>query len=492
MRMFAQFTANGEDYIALKVTVPPMPHKVVLYNPRAVFWTMPLALISLASALDRKKYEVVIVDGRFDSSQTLLSHLDDALCLGVTVLTGAPLHDALEMTRAARNRRPDLPVVWGGWHPSLFPEMCVGETAVTAAVIGQGEDTFAEILDRLAAGRSLDGVFGCAFTNGGDKIIVNPPRPMRDINELPRQDYTFVPVERYFERKGQRQFDYISSQGCRFRCNFCADPAVYNRGWYGFTPERMISEIADWWRRYHFTDLALQDETYFTNQKRVGAIADGFLQQGLQFTWTGTLRADQGRRIDDATFALCKRSGLRRVMIGIEAGSQDTIDLIQKDIKVEDVWITAEKLIRHKIGAIINVIVGFPGEPPESVSESLRVAKELRAMSSDFELAIFYFKPYPGNPIAERLKMQGYQFPKSLEEWADFDYIGSSNEWLTEAQKQEIEHFKFYQRFAYSGNRNPVRWPLHTLSRWRIENRAYALPLDRILIERLKPAPALS
>jgi radical SAM superfamily enzyme YgiQ (UPF0313 family) len=446
--------------------------------------------------LDEEKYEVVIVDGRLHSTETLLSQLDDALCLGVTVLTGAPLHDALEVTRAARARRPNLPIIWGGWHPSLFPEMCTTELAVTAAVIGQGEDTFAEIVERLAANESLAGVLGCAFNHSAlasdSASIINPPRPLHDINTFPRHDYNLISVEEYFRLKGQRQLDYISSQGCRFRCNFCADPAVYNRGWFGYSPERMVGEIADLWRCYHFTDLNLQDETYFTQQKRVAAVAEGFLREGLHFTWTGTLRADQGRRIDDATFALCKRSGLRRVMIGMEAGSQETIDHIQKDIKVEDMYLTAEKLILHNIGAIINVIVGFPGESPESVSESLRVAKELRAMSPDFELAVFYFKPYPGNPIAERLKTQNYRFPASLEEWADFDYIGSSNEWLSEAQKREIEHFKFYQRLAYSGNRNPIRWPLQALSRWRVERRAYALPFDRKLVEWLRPAQALS
>ncbi|MCI0731465.1 MAG: B12-binding domain-containing radical SAM protein, partial [Chloroflexi bacterium] len=408
-------------------------HKVVLYNPKAVFWTMPLALMAVGSALDREKYEVVIVDGRLDSLDTLFHHLEDALCLGVTVLTGAPLRDALEVTRAARQRRPELPIVWGGWHPSLFPEMCAGEPAVTAAVTGQGEETFAEILDCLANSRSLGGVQGCAFNHQG-QVMANFPRPVRDINAFPAHDYSLIPVERYFQLKGQRQLDYISSQGCRFRCNFCADPAVFNRGWYGYTPERMVGEIAALWRRHHFTDLSLQDETYFTHQKRVAAIAEGFLQEGLKFTWFGTMRADQGRRLDDEVLALCKQSGLRRVMIGLEAGAQETIDWIQKDIKVEDMWLSAEKLVRHQIGAIINVIVGFPGEPPESVVETLRVARELRAMSSDFELAVFYFKPYPGNPIAERLKAQNYQFPASLEEWAGFDYIGRSNEWLTGEQ----------------------------------------------------------
>lgn len=468
-----------------------MTHKILLYNPKAVFWSMPLALLALGSALDRDRYEVVIVDGRLYPAETLLRHVDDALCLGVTVLTGAPLQDALQVTRLAREHRPDLPIIWGGWHPSLFPEMCLQEEGVTAAVMGQGEQTFAEIVERLAENRSLEGVNGCVFRPGRDQIVRNPPRPLQDLNLFPRHDYSLIPVETYFSRKKDRQLDYISSQGCRFRCAFCADPAVYKRGWVGLAPERMVSEIVDLWHRYRFTDLSFQDETYFTYEKRVARVAQGFLMAGLDFTWFGTLRADQGRRLDDQVLALCKRSGLRRVMIGMEAGSQHTLDSIQKDIRVEDMWITAEKLVQHRIGAIINVIVGFPGESEHSVSESLRVARELREMSADFELAIFYFKPYPGNPIAEKLRIDGYRFPQTLEEWAAFDYIGRSNQWLSPAQTREIEHFKFYQRFAYNDG-SWLRWPLKKLTRWRVKRGFYAVPAERQLIEWLRPAPDLS
>ncbi len=466
--------------------------KVVLYNPQAVFYTMPLALIAVGSALDRERYEVVLVDGRIHSREELFQALEGALCLGVTTLTGAPLQDALNVSRAVHERFPDLPIIWGGWHPSLFPEMCAAEPAVTAVVTGQGEETFVEIVDRLAAGESLDNVTGTAQRNPAGQPVLNFPRPFRDINALPRHDYGLIDVERYFRLKGQRQLDYISSQGCRFRCNFCADPAVFKRGWYGLAPERMVSEISELWQAHRFTDLSFQDETFFTHQQRVAQVAEGFLRAGLNFTWFGTMRADQGRRLDDEIFALCKRSGLRRVMIGMEAGSQATIDMIQKDIKVEDMWVTAEKLVRHGIGAMINVIVGFPDEPPESVRETLRVAEQLRAMSSDFELAVFYFKPYPGNPIADRLQAQGFQFPDSLEAWAAFDYIGSSNQWLTPEQKQEIEHFKFYQRYAYSGNDSPLGWPLKRLSRWRLSRRNYALPVERRVLEWLRPQRALS
>ena len=117
--------------------------KIVLYNPYAVFFTMPLALMAIGSELDPEKYEVVVVDARLerDARAAVLSQLEGALCFGVTVLTGAPIADAINMSRAVKQARPDLPVVWGGWHPSMFARECLEESAVDAVVRGQGEAT---------------------------------------------------------------------------------------------------------------------------------------------------------------------------------------------------------------------------------------------------------------------------------------------------------------------------------------------------------------
>ena len=471
-----------------------MRRKVVLYNPRAVFWTMPLALVAVGSALDRSKYDVVIVDGRLESDPigALLAHLDDrAVCLGVTVLTGAPIRDALKVTRAVKQARPNLPIVWGGWHPSLFPEQCLTEPDVDAVVVGQGEETFAEIVDRYAAGQSLEGVFGCAY-RAPQSAVVNPPRPFRDVNDLPPHDYTLIDVQRYFAPKRKRQFDYISSQGCRFRCTFCADPAVFKRGWYGLEPERMARELAAHHRTYRFEEIAFQDETFFTSRARVEAIADAFIAAGLNVAWTATMRADQGTRLDDALLAKCRRSGLRRVMIGVESGSPEMLKRIKKDITIPQVFDSARKCKRHGIGAILNFIVGFPGESDDSVQETLDVAARLRAISPDFEASIFYFRPYPGNPIADELLRSGYEFPATLEAWADFDYVGGHEDWVTREQWQRIERFKFYQRYAFGHNRHLLRWPLHWVSRWRVDRHFYSFPVEKTIVERLRPAQRLS
>ncbi len=472
-----------------------MRRKVILYNPRAVFWTMPLALVAVGSALDRTKYDVIVVDGRLETEpvRALLAHLDgQAVCLGMTVLTGAPIRDALAVTRAIKTLRPAIPIVWGGWHPSLFPEQCLREQGIDAVVIGQGEATFAEAVERLADGKSLAGVPGCAFRSEEGLSAINPPRPMRDTNELPAHDYTLAAVEAYFKHKGKRQLDYVSSQGCRFRCSFCADPTLYRRGWYGLSPERVASELAAHQRSYGFEEVSFQDETFFTSPGRVAEIAEAFLKGGLHANWTATMRSDQGSRLDDRILALCKQSGLKRVMIGVESGSPETLLRIRKDISIPQVYDSARKCARHGIGAILNFIVGFPGESDESVARTLDLAAELRGMSPDFEVSIFYFRPYPGTRLAEELVRDGHKFAESLDEWADFDYIAGRAEWVTDQRWKQVERFKFYQRFAFGRDRRLLRWPLRAVSRWRINRRRFGFPLEKIVLERLRPAPRQS
>src|SRR6185295_2378101 len=114
-------------------------HKVVLYNPKSVFYTMPLALVAVASYLDPEKFETIIIDARLEKDvlKKVLDETKDAICFGTSVLTGAPIHDALFMTREVKKSNQQLTTVWGGWHPSLFPEETLGEKSIDVVVAGQ-------------------------------------------------------------------------------------------------------------------------------------------------------------------------------------------------------------------------------------------------------------------------------------------------------------------------------------------------------------------
>jgi anaerobic magnesium-protoporphyrin IX monomethyl ester cyclase len=478
--------------------IAPQPnrqrHKVVLYNPQAVFFTLPLALMAIGSELDPEVYEVIIVDARLepDADRVVLSHLDGALCVGVTVLTGAPISDALRLSRAVKRARPDLPVVWGGWHPSMFARECLLEPAVDITVRGQGEETFVEIVQRLAAGESLQGCAGCTVRLADGTIHENAPRPLSAVDKFRAHNYNLIPVERYFDLKGKRQLDYISSQGCNFRCAFCSDPFVYGRQWVGLEPTRMALRLKELWDQYHFDDVNFQDETFFTKRGRVQALAEKIIESGMKITWAATMRADQGVRLPDDVWAKCRQSGLRRLLVGVESGSDEMLRRIRKDIKIEQVFATAEKMIQHGIAGHFPFIVGFPEESESSIQASLDVAKRLRAMSPDFLTPIFYFKPYPGSELVIEAVARGFRLPQTLEEWAQFDYVaGMPGPWVTPEKFALIERFKFFHELAWKRTA-PGKRLLQRLARYRCTKDFYRWPVEMLFTRWLVPAQKLS
>jgi anaerobic magnesium-protoporphyrin IX monomethyl ester cyclase len=203
------------------------------------------------------------------------------------------------------------------------------------------------------------------------------------------------------------------------------------------------------------------------------------------------MRADQGARLPEDVMALCRRSGLRRVIIGVESGSQETMDRIKKDIQLEQVFVSAEKCLRHGVAVNFPFIVCFPDEPDESIRASLDVARRLRAMSPKFTTPIYYFKPYPGTPLTDEAERKGYVPPKTLQEWADWDWFDSTGPWATPERERLIERYKYYQEVAYQ---EPARWkrPLQRLARWRCEGSRFALPIEQVVSQWLNPPQALS
>ena len=89
------------------------------------------------------------------------------------------------------------------------------------------------------------------------------------------------------------------------------------------------------WDQYRFDDLNFQDETFFTKRERVRDMAQQIVDSGMQFTWAATMRADQGVRLPDDVWQLCKQSGLRRLLVGVESGDPEMLKRIKKDVTLE-------------------------------------------------------------------------------------------------------------------------------------------------------------
>ena len=185
----------------------------------------PLGLLSLAASLRENGFEPCVIDGALDRNYLtrIAREIEDCLCFGVSLLTGPMILDAIEASRHVRKARPDLPIIFGGWHPSLLPAQTLAEDFVDIVVRHQGEKTLVEILQRFVVTKSrFDMVQGCWFKREG-RVHQNPDRPASPLSALPSPAYDLVDFDDYERAGGQRKLPYATSVGCPYACNYCTD-----------------------------------------------------------------------------------------------------------------------------------------------------------------------------------------------------------------------------------------------------------------------------
>src|ERR1700739_2989103 len=145
--------------------------KVVLFYPPydGPPLSAPLCMLALASPLLQAGFEVKLVDNLTspDFESEILREVQDALCLGISVLTGPMIGSAVRIAKKVKKLRPGFPIIFGGWHPSLVPDQTLKPGFVDAIVRAQGELTLLELTQRLADGHDWHGVKGLSFKYDG-------------------------------------------------------------------------------------------------------------------------------------------------------------------------------------------------------------------------------------------------------------------------------------------------------------------------------------
>jgi radical SAM superfamily enzyme YgiQ (UPF0313 family) len=131
---------------------------------------------------------------------------------------------AIPLCRAFREAYPSVPIVWGGYFPSLYPDATLNCNYVDFAVRAQGEDTFLELIAALRGRGDFSRILGLSFKDASGRRIHNPERPMRSPEEYPWPPYHRLDVAKYILPTflGSRTAVHQASIGCPFRCNFCA------------------------------------------------------------------------------------------------------------------------------------------------------------------------------------------------------------------------------------------------------------------------------
>lgn len=444
-----------------------MKNTIVLFNPRPSRYGnpvgTPLGLLSICRNLKRHCFNIKIYCSWIDKDykEKILEDCKEALCFGVTSMTGYQIVEGLEMSEKVKERYPGIPVIWGGYHPTILPEQTVRNSYINIVVRGQGEVTFKELIEAFYEKKDWRNIKGTIYKMGGN-IISNPDREFEDINNFEDMPYELLDMEKYIHvsRIGLRTIEYVSSQGCTFDCRFCVEPKIYGRKWYALKAERVVNEIEKLVKNYGVDSLLLQDTNFFLDEDRVVRICEGLISRGTKINWgDANGRAPQIVRYDRKSWGLIKKSGCRNILIGAESGLQCVLDSLGKKARTEDNIESADICARYGISVTYSMMVGLPPDEKQGVTTRdeleaiISLSRKIISGSKSHIIMIFAYTPYPGTVLYEKSLESGFDPPTCLEDWGGIEFHTHSTPWMLKRDIYFIDYLtNFIFRYVSSSN----------------------------------------
>jgi len=460
--------------------------------------TAPLGILAVSTPLLRAGYSIRLIDSTITPNfkRRVLEEVKDALCLGISLVTGPMIRETVEIARAVKAWNPQFPVVLGGWHPSLLPEQTLEAECVDIVVRGQGEDSMLEIAQHLENAAALDDIAGIGFKREG-KLIFTPERPLKPLVDMPPKAYHLADFDAYEKVCGRRWAMYTSSLACPFNCGYCTNAGVYGRKWNALSADQFIEETVDLTRRYRLELLWVVDDNFLVDLDRARAIGQGLVQAGADFEWSIQATTNLTARLTVEDLRLLRRAGLRQICHGAESGSRKVLNLMNKGFQdFDSIYQTTERCLEAGIRPSFNIIFAYPGEGPRERRETIDFVMDVCRRFPGAEFWTNIFTPYPGAPIMGRAKDLGIEVPTSLEGWTDFFPRYTVLPWLKGKDHDRLQVTRDYLRIAF--DRVPIaadrrgrvtrgiQRAISLPARWRLDHDVYGFPIELWLNQKLK------
>ena len=481
-----------------------MKKKIVFFFPSFASSeaTAPLGILAVSTPLLNAGYEVCLIDSTITPNfkKRVLEESRDALCLGISLVTGPMIRETVEIARALKAWNPDFPVILGGWHPSLLPKQTLEAPFIDYVVRGQGEDTLLELVQHIESGSAPDFVPGIGFKREG-KLIFTSERPLRPLVEMPPKAYHLADFDAYERLCGRRWAMYISSLACPFNCAYCTNAGVYGRKWNALPAEQFAEETVDLTRRYDLEMLWVVDDNFLVDLDRARSIAEKLVQAGANFRWSIQATTNLTSRLSTEDLKLLRRSGLHQICQGVDSGSPKILEAMNKDFQdFDSIYASAERCLNANIRPSFNIIFAYPGEGAVERQETVRFMMDVCRRFPGAEFWTNIFTPYPGSPIMEKAEEIGIEVPTSFEGWADFFPRYTQLPWLKGRDHQRLQVMRDYLRIAFdrvpiaadrrSRSTKALQKCISLPARWRLEHDAFAVPVELWINNKLKEKTA--
>jgi len=388
--------------------------------------------MSLAAYVrERSGHTVTILDNRIEKWD--LDHLVDMVLardpevIGLTGLT-FEAWTMVDFSARIRKKAPGILQVAGGIHANTFAEEMLRESGVDIVVLGEGEETFNDLLEAITSGRDLNSVPGIAFLEG-DCCIYTPKRdPVPVLDDLPFPAWDLVPLERYFgKRMGDLMFSrpeqasLFTSRGCPYGCIYCHN--LFGRAFRAHSAARVFEEINTLHKEYGIREFQIQDDVFNYDMDRSKAICRRIIENRLDIVlaFPNGVRAD---RMDDELIDLLYQAGTRRIAYGVESASPRIQKMIKKKVDLRKVSEVAVKTARKGILVKGYFMLGFPSETEEEMQQTIDFARDQAFHVVGFGRAV----PLKGTEIYLQANAMGLNVDYDYNQFVyDYSNINMSN-----------------------------------------------------------------
>jgi anaerobic magnesium-protoporphyrin IX monomethyl ester cyclase len=467
---------------------------IVLFNPRATKpknRRYPLSILSVAAMIEGKE-QYTILDGNLaslgDGSGWSLPGGEKPELLAVTVMPGPQLAAAVPFCENFRRRYPSVPIVWGGYFPSLYTDAVLGASYVDYAVRGQGEETFVELLACLRGKGHLSGVAGLSYKDRFGLQVHNPNRPLKSPDAFPRLPYHRLDASQYLLPTflGSRTAVHQASIGCPFKCNFCGVVPVYDRE--KMEPaERTVSVLTHLKETYGANAVQFYDNNFFLREDHARELADRLEPLGMR--WWCEARVDIVLGYSDDTLERLRRAGCTMIFFGVESGSNQTLAAMKKQLRTEQVQELAKRIREFGIVPEYSFIFGAPNNPESDTRDTIEFIRGIKRVNPDVEIVVQTYVPTPQrNGMFGGVDKQ-MEFPTTPDAWLGYPWYDKAIRknpelaWLPRRVRRRIDEFETVMRSRWptiQDIRLPVwgRLLLKTLSAWRYRLGVYSHPFE--------------
>ncbi|MDO9109563.1 MAG: radical SAM protein [Desulfatirhabdiaceae bacterium] len=368
-------------------------------DPAAVtegdFIQAPYGLLSLAAQALRSGLSVQTVNASnftWPDIEILIRRLNADL-FGLSCMTENRRGVAM-VARLIRNIHPGSHIVVGGPHVTALPiETLRHVRAIDTVVVGEGEDTFLDIIRCLRENHPVQDIPGTAWrTSNGFRI--GPPRArIADLD-------TLAPPSDYFDLH-----TLLTSRGCPMQCTFCSSKMMWGKKVRFHSAAYVLNMLETAVNRRGQRILSIKDDTFTADRPRALAICKGIRKRRLEFIWSCDTRADY---LDEVLLSEMRQSGCTRISMGVESASTAILRNINKRLSLDRLFDVTRAAKKYGIQTRYYMMAGNRGETLETFQQSLDFLTS--AKPNQFVFSQLHL--YPGTEVFDIYMRHGLVSPE--------------------------------------------------------------------------------